>query len=181
MIDRVANVGAVMEIVLVVAVAENGVIGSDGAIPWRLKTDLQRFKTLTMGKPIVMGRKTFESLRRPLPGRTNIVITRDANYRAQGAVVANSFENALVVAHGDALRRAASEIMIIGGVDIYTRALPITDRLEITEVHARIEGDTRFPPIDAALWRETDRTRHAAGADDTADYSYVTYCRQQRN
>jgi dihydrofolate reductase len=169
------------EIVIIVAVAENGVIGRDNTIPWKLKADQQRLKALTMGKPIVMGRKTFESLRRPLPGRTNIVITRDANYRAKGAIVTTSFENALVIARGDALRRAASEIMIIGGVDIYTRAMPITDRLEITEVHARIEGDTRFPPIDAVLWRETGRTRHAAGADDTSDYSYVTYCRQQPN
>jgi dihydrofolate reductase len=169
------------EIVIIVAVAENGVIGRDNTIPWKLKADQQRLKALTMGKPIVMGRKTFESLRRPLPGRTNIVVTRDAAYRAPGAIVTNSFESALVIAHGDALRRSAGEIAIIGGVDIYTRALPITDRLEITEVHARIEGDTRFPPIDAALWQETGRTRHAAGPDDTADYSYVTYCRQQRN
>ena len=169
------------QIVIMVAAAENGVIGRDNTIPWKLKADQQRLKALTMGKPIVMGRKTFESLRRPLPGRTNIVITRDATYRAPGAIVTTSFENALVIARGDALRRAATEIAIIGGVDIYTRALPITDRLEITEVHARIEGDTLFPPIDAALWQETGRTRHAAGADDTADYSYVTYCRQQAN
>jgi dihydrofolate reductase len=169
------------QIVIIVAAAENGVIGRDNTIPWKLKADQQRLKALTMGKPIVMGRKTFESLRRPLPGRTNIVVTRDAAYRAPGAIVTTSFENALVIAHGDALRRSAAEIAIIGGVDIYTRALPITDRLEITEVHARIEGDTRFPPIDAALWREIGRTRHAAGPDDTADYSYVTYCRQQRN
>ncbi len=168
-------------IVILVAAAENGVIGRDNAIPWKLKADQQRLKALTMGKPIVMGRKTFESLRRPLPGRTNIVITRDANYRAPGAIVTTSFENAMVIARGDALRRSAAEIAIIGGVDIYARALPITDRLEITEVHTRIAGDTRFPPIDAALWRETGRTRHAAGPDDTADYSYVTYCRRQPN
>jgi dihydrofolate reductase len=170
-----------IEIVIIAAVAENGVIGRDNTIPWRLKADQQRLKALTMGKPIVMGRKTFESLRRPLPGRTNIVITRDANYRAPGAIVTNSFENALVIARGDALRRSAAEIAVLGGVDIYTRALPFTDRLELTEVHARIEGDTRFPAIDAAIWRETGRTRHAAGADDTADYSYVTYCRQTPN
>jgi dihydrofolate reductase len=170
-----------IEIVIIAAVAENGVIGRDNAIPWKLKADQQRLKALTMGKPIVMGRKTFESLRRPLPGRTNIVITRDANYRAPGAIVATSFEKALAIARGDALRRSAAEIAILGGVDIYIRALPVTDRLEITEVHARIEGDTRFPPIDAALWQETGRTRHAAGPEDTADYSYVTYCRQARN
>jgi len=165
-------------IVLIVAVAENGVIGRDNTIPWKLKADQQRLKALTMGKPIVMGRKTFESLRRPLPGRTNIVITRDPAYRAPGAIVTTSFENACAVALGDALRRSVAEIAVLGGVDIYTRALPIADRLEITEVHAAIEGDTRFPAIDAALWRETGRARHAAGADDTADYSYVTYCRR---
>src|SRR3954449_1845466 len=99
-----------MEIVLMVAVADNGVIGAGGTIPWRLKADQQRLKALTMGKPIVMGRKTFLSLRRPLPGRTNIVITRDANYRAPGAIVTNSFENALVIARGDALRRSVAEI-----------------------------------------------------------------------
>jgi len=170
-----------IEVFLIAAVAENGVIGRDNTIPWKLKADQQRLKALTMGKPIVMGRKTFESLRRPLPGRTNIVITRDANYRAPGAIVTNSFENALVIARGDALRRAVAEIAIIGGVDIYTRALPVADRLEITEVHARVDGDTRFPPIDPALWQETGRARHAAGAEDTADYSYVTYCRPQRN
>jgi dihydrofolate reductase len=133
---------------------------------------------MTMGKPIVMGRKTFESLRRPLPGRTNIVITRDANYRAAGAVVTTSFETALVIARGDALRRSVAEIAMIGGVDVYSRALPIADRLEITEVHAKIDGETRFPAIDTAIWQETGRTRHAAGPEDTADYSYVTYCRR---
>jgi dihydrofolate reductase len=169
------------EIVIIVAVAENGVIGRDKTIPWNLKADQQRFKALTMGKPMVMGRKTFESLRRPLPGRTNIVVTRDAAYRAPGAIVTNSFENALAIARGDALRRAAAEIAIIGGVDVFARALPMSDRLEITEVHARIEGDTLFPPVDATIWRETGRTRHAAGPDDSADYSYVTYCRQPSN
>jgi dihydrofolate reductase len=169
------------QIVILVAVAEGGVIGRDNTIPWKLKADQQRLKAMTMGKPLIMGRKTFESLRRPLPGRTNIVITRDANYRAAGAIVTTSFENALVIARGDALRRSVAEIAMIGGVDVYTRALPIADRLEITEVHARIDGNTRFPPIDAAIWQETGRTRHAAGPEDTADYSYVTYCRKRPN
>jgi dihydrofolate reductase len=169
------------QIVILVAVAEGGVIGRDNTIPWKLKGDQQRLKAMTMGKPLIMGRKTFESLRRPLPGRTNIVITRDANYRAAGAIVTTSFENALVIARGDALRRSVAEIAMIGGVDVYTRALPIADRLEITEVHARIDGNTRFPPIDAAIWQETGRTRHAAGPEDTADYSYVTYCRKRPN
>src|SRR5258707_1240318 len=108
-----------MEIVLIVAVAENGVIGSHGTIPWRLKADQQRLKTMTMGKPVVMGRKTFASLRRPLPGRTNIVVTRDPDFQAAGAVVTNSFADARAIALGDALRRFATEVAIIGGADIY--------------------------------------------------------------
>jgi len=173
-----ATAQAAPHIVLIVAVAENGVIGRDNTIPWKLKADQQRLKALTMGKPIVMGRKTFESLRRPLPGRTNIVITRDASYRAPGAIVTTSFENACAVAVGDALRRSVAEIAVLGGVDIYTRALPVADRLEITEVHAAIEGDTRFPVIDPAQWQEVARVRNPAGPDDTADYSYVTYRRR---
>ena len=106
-----------MEIVLLAAVAENGVIGSGNAIPWRLKSDQQRLKAMTLNKPIVMGRKTFESLRRPLPGRTNIVVTRDPNYRARGAIVTTSLENARAIALGDALRRFATEIAIIGGAE----------------------------------------------------------------
>src|ERR1700748_656070 len=119
-----------MEVVLIVAAADNGVIGSHGAIPWRLKSDMQRLKAMTMGKPVVMGRKTFVSLRRPLPGRTNIVVTRDANYRAAGAVVTTSFDNARAVATGDALRRFATEIAVIGGAEIYAQWMPVADRLE---------------------------------------------------
>src|SRR3954466_6120365 len=146
-----------MEIVLVVAVAENGVIGRDNAIPWRLKSDQQRLKAITLNKPVVMGRKTFESLRRPLPGRTNIVVTRDANFRAAGAVVTTSFEDARAVALGDALRRLATEIAVIGGAEIYAQWMEAADRLEVTEVHARPQGDTSFAAIDAADWKEVAR------------------------
>ena len=165
-------------IVLIVAVAENGVIGRDNAIPWRLKSDQQRLKAITLNKPVVMGRKTFESLRRPLPGRTNIVVTRDANYRAAGAVVTTSFEQARAVALGDALRRFATEIAIIGGAEIYAQWMDAADRLEITEVHARPEGDTRFAAIDPAKWQEISRVRNPAGPDDSVDFSYVTYRRR---
>jgi dihydrofolate reductase len=168
-----------MEIVLIVAVAENGVIGASGAIPWRLKSDMARLKALTMGKPVVMGRKTFVSIGRPLPGRTNIVITRDPNYRAQGAVVTTSFENASAVAHGDALRRFATEIAVIGGADIYAQWMDSADRLEITEVHARPDGDTRFPAVDLAAWEEVARVRNPAGPVDSADFSYVTFRRRK--
>src|SRR3954452_12617728 len=168
------------EIVLIVAVAENGVIGANGAIPWRLKSDMQRLKAMTMGKPIVMGRKTFESFpRRPLPGRTNIVVTRDAAYRAAGAVVTTSFADAEAIASGDALRRFATEIAIIGGADIYAQWMDRADRLEITEVHARPDGDTHFMAIDARDWEEVARVRNPAGADDSADFSYVTFRRRK--
>ncbi len=192
-----------MEIVLIVAVADNGVIGAGGAIPWRLKSDQQRLKAMTMGKPIVMGRKTFVSLRRPLAGRTNIVVTRDGTFRAAGAVVTTSFAAARAVAHADALRRSVAEIAVIGGAgiyaqamalrrsvaeiaviggaEIYAQAMDIADRLEITEVHAKPEGDTRFPPIDTGKWQEVARTRHPAGPDDSAAFSYVAYRRRKPN
>jgi dihydrofolate reductase len=171
-----------MEIVLIVAVAENGVIGASGAIPWRLKTDQQRFKAMTMGNPIVMGRKTFVSFpRRPLPGRTNIVITRDERFRGAGAVVTTSFAAARAVALGDALRRSAAEIAVIGGAEIYAQWMDVADRLEVTEVHARPDGDTLFPPIDAEKWEEVARERHPAGPDDSAEFSYVTYRRRKQH
>jgi dihydrofolate reductase len=169
-----------MEIVLVVAVAENGVIGASGAIPWRLKSDMQRLKAITMGKPIVMGRKTFESLPRgALPGRTNIVVTRDAGFRADGALVTHSFIDAKAIATGDALRRFATEIAVIGGAEIYAQWMDSADRLEITEVHARPDGDTRFPPVDPAAWEEVARVRNPAGPQDSVDFSYVTYRRRK--
>jgi dihydrofolate reductase len=168
-----------MEVVLIVAVADNGVIGARGSIPWRLKTDQQRLKMLTTGKPVVMGRKTFVSLRRPLPGRTNIVVTRDRTFRAAGAVVATSFADARAVATGDALRRSATEIAVIGGAEIYAQWMPYADRLEITEVHARPEGDTYFAAIDAADWEEVARVQNPAGPDDSAEFSYVTYRRRK--
>jgi dihydrofolate reductase len=170
-----------IEIVLIVAVAENGVIGSNGTIPWRLKTDQQRLKTMTMGKPVVMGRKTFESLRRPLSGRTNIVVTRDANFRAAGAVVTTSFADARAIALGDALRRLATEIAVIGGAEIYAQWMDAADRLEVTEVHAKPEGDTHLAPIDLKEWQEVARTSHSRTEDDTADFSYVTYRRYSRS
>jgi dihydrofolate reductase len=170
-----------IEIVFVVAVAENGVIGNHNTIPWRLKADMRRFKALTIGKPVVMGRKTFLSLKRPLPSRTNIVMTRDTIFHAAGAVVARTLAAAHDIARGDELRRFASEIAIVGGADIYAQWLGIADRLEITEVHARPEGDTILAPPDPAIWREAARERHAADLGDTADYSYVTYVRRSPN
>jgi dihydrofolate reductase len=167
-----------MQIVLIAAVADNGVIGAEGAIPWRLKTDLQRFKALTIGKPVVMGRKTFLSLRRPLPGRTNIVMTRDAEFRAPGAVVTTSLEHALAVAKGDALRRFVTEIAVVGGAEIYAQWMALADRLEITEVHASPAGDTRFAPIDKTVWEEVARSENPPGPEDSVAFSFVTYVRR---
>ncbi len=167
-----------IETVLIVAVADNGVIGTDGGIPWRLKSDMRRLKAITLGKPVVMGRKTFLSLKRPLVGRTNIVVTRDKNFRAAGAIVTTSLEAARAVAHGDALRRSAAEIAVIGGAEIYAQCLDHADRLDVTEVHASPAGDTSFAPINARQWAEIAREDHPAGPDDGAPFSYVTYRRR---
>ena len=162
-------------IVLLAAVAENGVIGRNNALPWRQSSDLKRFKALTLGKPVVMGRKTYQSIGKPLPGRTNIVVTRDPKFAADGVLVARSVETALALAREDALQRGADEIMVIGGTEIFAQTMPLADRLEITEVHAKPAGDVFFPPIDRKHWRETARSRHPAGPKDEAAFSYVTY------
>ena len=170
-----------MEIVFIVAIAEGGVIGNGNVIPWRLKADMQRLKSLTMGKPVVMGRKTWLSLAiRPLPRRTNIVVTRDPAFTALGVLVASGLDPALQAARGDALRRGADAIMVIGGGDIYAQAMPFADRLEITQIHASPQGDVRFPAIDPALWHESTRESHAAGPDDNVGFDFVTYLKKSR-
>jgi len=168
-----------MEIVLVAAVGENGVIGRDGGMPWRLKSDLRHFRAVTMDKPIVMGRKTWLSLGRPLPGRTNIVVTRDRSFAAAGAVVAMELGAALAVARGDALRRGADAVAVIGGGEIYAQLMPIATRLEITRVHLRPDGQAVFPPIDPARWREVARRDSSAGPGDDANFTILTYLRAQ--
>jgi len=171
-----------MQIVLIVAVADNGVIGANDGLPWRLKSDLKRLKALTIGRPVVMGRKTFESFpRRPLPARTNIVVMRDASFRGSGALVTTSLPDALALARADALRRSVAEIAVIGGAEIYAQCMDVADRLEVTEVHARPEGDTCFPTIDQAQWEEVSRVPNPAGPDDSAAFTYVTYCRRARH
>jgi len=167
-----------MQIVLIAAVAENGVIGRGGAMPWRLKSDMRHFRALTMGKPVVMGRKTYLSLSlKPLPGRTNIVVSRDPAFTVPSVLVAPSLPAALEAARGAALRCGATEIMVTGGAGIYAQAMPLAARLEITRVHAEPEGDSVFPPIDPAIWAEAARTTHQAGPDDDAGYDLVTYIR----
>ena len=164
-----------MDIIIVAAVAESGVIGRGNALPWRLKSDMAHFRNLTMAKPVVLGRKTFASIGKPLAGRTTIVISRDQNFSAPGIVVAPNFDAALAAARGDALRRNAGAIIVAGGADIYVQALPLATRLVITEVHKRIDGDARFPAIDPKLWRETERSEQLPGAEDEAAFAFVTY------
>ena len=152
---------------LVLAMADNGVIGKGGGLPWRIADDMKHFKTLTIGKPCIMGRKTWESLpKKPLPDRPNIVITRNRDFHAEGAIVVSSLDEAIARA-GD-----AGVVMIIGGAEIYAAALPRATRIELTEVHAEIEGDTHLPPLDRAIWREIAREDHAT--PDGLRYSFVT-------
>ena len=152
---------------LVVAMARNGVIGRDNTLPWRLPADLRHFPAVTMGKPVVMGRKTFESIGRPLPGRSNIVVTRDPAYTAEGCVVVHSIEAALAAA-GD-----AEEVMIIGGAEFYRQLLPRADRIYLTWIDAEFEGDTWFPELDPGRWHERSREDHVPDADNPHPYSFI--------
>ncbi len=156
----------------VVARADNGVIGRDNALPWHLPADLKHFKRLTVGKPIVMGRRTFESIGRPLPGRHNIVLTRDPDWRADGVTVVGNLAEA-VAAGGLDPRTRVEEVMIIGGAAVYADALPIATRIYLTEVHDAPGGDTILPPFAPDRWRETAREDHPA-EDGKPAYSFVT-------
>jgi dihydrofolate reductase len=163
-----------VHVCFVVAIADNGVIGRDNGLPWRLSSDMAFFKRVTMGKPIIMGRKTWESLpKKPLPGRTNIVVTRDAGYAAEGAELAMSASAALALGRALAVQAGADEIMVIGGAQLYAEVFDHADRLYITEVHTAPEGDVSFPAFDRRQWREVSRERHAAGEKNSADYSFV--------
>ncbi len=166
-----------MKLTLVVAAAENGVIGSDGQLPWRLKSEMAHFRQATMGKPVVMGRKTFLSIGKPLKGRTNIVVTRDADFAAPGILVAPTISAALATARGDALRRGADEIAVIGGADIYRQTLPMADRIVFTRVHLQPTGDSTFPLIDPGIWIENGRTEFAAGPQDDAPFTVLVFDR----
>jgi len=162
-----------MHLCLVVAVAENGVIGRGGDLPWRMPSDLKRFKALTMGKPLVMGRKTFESIGRPLPGRANIVITRNRDFAPEGVLVAGDIGAALALARERAAADGVDEIMIIGGAEIYRATLDMADRIYLTEIHAHCDGDAVFPPLEDTAWAERAREFHAAREGDSADHSFV--------
>lgn len=164
-----------MKLAVIVAAAENGVIGRNNALPWHLPEDLKYFKRVTLGKPVVMGRKTFESIGRPLPGRTNIVITRAADWCADGVKVVHSLDEALALAADIAVIDGASELMVIGGAEIYRDALPRADRLYFTEVHAEVEGDASLPAIDWSGWREVSRERFEASESNPYDYSFAVF------
>jgi dihydrofolate reductase len=154
---------------VIAALAKNRVIGIENRLPWRLPEDLAHFKALTLGHPILMGRKTFESLGRPLPGRTNIVVTRNPDYSTAGCLVADSISGAL------ALCRDADEVFFIGGAELYAQAIPLADRLYLTEVDIEAEGDAWFPDYDRSAFREISRESHTGGKGDVLNFDFVVY------
>lgn len=162
-------------ITLVVAVAENGVIGRDGGMPWHLPADLARFKRVTLGHPVLMGRRTHESIGRPLPGRLNLVLSSDRGYRADGCRTVGSIAEAVRIATDT----GAGELMVIGGGGVYALAMPAADRILLTRVNAAPEGDTHFPEIDAADWQEVHREERAADERNPYDMSFMEYVRRR--
>ncbi len=162
-------------VALIAAVARNGVIGSGGALPWRLSSDLKHFKAATLGKALVMGRKTFQSVGGALPGRTFVVVTRDRAFKAEGVSVARGVDEALALAEAAASAAGADEIVVAGGGEIYAQTIGRASRLHITEVDLAPLGDARFPPIDPAEWREISRLKGERGPRDEADFAFVEY------
>jgi dihydrofolate reductase len=166
-------------ITLVVAVASNGVIGSDGGMPWKLSGDLKRFKADTMGRPVVMGRKTWAAIGKALPGRDNIVITRDVAFKAEGAFVASGIISAMLLAEVMAQQRGADDIAIIGGGEIYRQRFDRADRLIVTHVDGVLEGDTVFPEISSETWQEIESEAFPAGEKDSHATRRVVYQRKR--
>lgn len=162
-----------MKLALIVAMAQNRVIGIDNKMPWYLPNDLKYFKAVTMGKPVIMGRKTHESIGRPLPGRTNIVITRDTSYQTEGCKIVHSLAEAIKLAESICLIDGADEVIVMGGAQIYGLALADADRLYLTEVHANVEGDAFFPEVDKQLWQEVAREDYKAEGPNPYDYSFL--------
>jgi len=161
-------------ITLVVAKADNGVIGRDGKLPWHISADLKFFKRMTVGKPVIMGRKTYDSIGKPLPRRTNIVVTRDGTWSAVGVTVVQDLPSAFALAYEDAHRTGADEIAVIGGAEIYRQTLAKADRIYLTEVHGIFEGDARLDLDLSAGWSETAREQHPAETADGPAFSFVT-------
>ncbi len=171
----IETVAPEIPLVLVAAVARNGVIGGGNALPWRLPSDLKRFKALTWGKPMIMGRKTYESIGKPLPGRETIIVTRDRAWRPEGVHVAHSLEEAIELAKSCAATLGASEIVIAGGADIYRQTIGMARRLEITHVDLAPAGDAHFPGIEEEKWREISRESPPRGQGDEADFMFSVY------
>lgn len=164
---------AIPHLALVVARARNGVIGRDGDLPWRLRSDLQRFKTITLGKPCIMGRKTWESLPlKPLPGRLNLILSRDESFEAHRAVVCTTLDEAVEIARETAEEDGADEICVIGGVALFEKALPRARRIYLTEVEAEPEGDVLFPAFDEGAWVEVSSEGHPAGEKDDHPFAF---------
>ena len=151
-----------MRVSLIWAMADNGVIGLNNGLPWRLPVDMKHFMTTTLGKPVVMGRKTLESMKSPLPGRTNIVLTRDPNWQRDGVLLVRDMPAAMALAEQQGLIDGVDEVMVIGGAEIYALALPMAERLYVTRVNAQPAGDVYFPPIDLGAWRLLSQQQHAA-------------------
>jgi dihydrofolate reductase len=166
-----------MRLALIAAVAENGTIGRDNGLPWYLPEDLKYFKRVTLGKAIVMGRKTWDSIGRPLPGRTNIVVSRQPDLSIEGATVVKDLTAALELASRIATVDGSEELMVIGGAEIYQLALPLAQRLYLTEVHAVVAGDALFPTWDRAQWVQSSSEKHDADDSNPFDYSFVVYDR----
>jgi len=164
---------------LIVAVSENGVIGRDGGLPWRLSSDLKTFRRLTMGKPIIMGRRTFESIGKALDGRDNIVVTRDFNFAVEGVSTCETVTDALTLVRVLATTRGAEEVMVIGGVRVFEAALPVADRIYLTRVHADVEGDRYFAPLDDAVWAEAGKEALPQGPRD--DFASTLYIYERRS
>nr|WP_299242617.1 dihydrofolate reductase [uncultured Halomonas sp.] len=172
-------------VVMVAALTRNGVIGIDNQLPWHLPEDLKFFKRTTMGKPLIMGRKTFDSIGRPLPGRLNIVVTRDTSFAPEGVQVCHDLAKALSVAEQQARNDDAKEIAVIGGGEIFTQAMPYTSRLYLTEIDTIVTGDTYFPPLNKDQWREVERTPATTNDGNDAqhsascpNYAFVVYERR---
>jgi len=169
---------AQLPVVLIAAIADNGVIGDDNRLIWRLRTDLRHFKALTLGRPVLMGRKTFLSIGKPLPGRETVVLTRDSGFRPEGAHVAHSLEEALALAQRLGAGMAADSVTVAGGADVYRQVLPLADRLELTLVHATPAGDAVFPGWDRSAFVEVARESHPNSPDDEHPFTFATFRRR---
>lgn len=164
-----------VEKVIVVARSLNGVIGRDNGLPWSLPSDLQHFKKVTMGRPLIMGRKTYDSIGRPLPGRVTIVVTRQKDWKADGVIVVHSLDEGFIEAHREAIRLGVSQIMLVGGEQLYRQSISLIDRIILTLVQVNIEGDAHFPELDSVLWKQVSLEEYPQNDRDLFPYSFIEY------